>query len=88
MVLSAAVDRLSRDTTDLLVIARDVEKAGAGLRSIAEPLMDTSRGEAVAIQRFRHVEDRKWDRLLKLPDSCPSGKSPSHRGWIATLRSR
>jgi len=35
VVLVAAVDRLSRDTTDLLVIARDLEKAGAGLRSIA-----------------------------------------------------
>ena len=42
MVLVAAVDRLSRDTTDLLVIARDLEKAGAGLRSIAEPLTDTT----------------------------------------------
>lgn len=41
MVLVAAVDRLSRDTTDLLVIARDLEKAGAGLCSIAEPLIDT-----------------------------------------------
>ena len=28
--------------TDLLVIARDLEKAGAGLRSIAEPLIDTT----------------------------------------------
>ncbi len=42
VVLVAAVDRLSRDTTDLLVIARDLEKAGAGLRSIAEPLIDTT----------------------------------------------
>jgi DNA invertase Pin-like site-specific DNA recombinase len=41
-VLVAAVDRLSRDTTDLLVIARDLEKAGAGLRSLAEPLIDTT----------------------------------------------
>jgi DNA invertase Pin-like site-specific DNA recombinase len=42
VVLVAAVDRLSRDTTDLLVIARDLEKAGAGLRLIAEPLIDTT----------------------------------------------
>jgi len=42
VVLVAAVDRLSRDTTDLLVIARHLEKAGAGLRSIAEPLIDTT----------------------------------------------
>jgi DNA invertase Pin-like site-specific DNA recombinase len=36
VVIIAAVDRLSRDTTDLLVIARDLQNAGAGLRSIAE----------------------------------------------------
>ena len=38
----AAVDRLSRDTTDLLVIARDLQKAGAGLRSLTEPVVDTT----------------------------------------------
>ncbi len=36
------VDRLSRDTTDLLVIARDMQRAGAGLRSLAEPVIDTT----------------------------------------------
>ena len=36
VVIVAAVDRLLRDTIDLLVIARDLQKAGAGLRSIAE----------------------------------------------------
>jgi DNA invertase Pin-like site-specific DNA recombinase len=38
VVVLTAVDRLSRDTTDLLVIARDMQRAGAGLRSIAEPV--------------------------------------------------
>ena len=37
-----AVDRLSHDTTDLLVIARDMQRAGAGLRSLAEPVLDTT----------------------------------------------
>jgi hypothetical protein len=41
-VIIPAVDRLSRDTTDLLVIARDLQKAGAGLRSLAEPVVDTT----------------------------------------------
>src|SRR4029077_4534257 len=41
-VIIPAVDRLSRDTTDLLVIARDMQRAGAGLRSIAEPVLDTT----------------------------------------------
>jgi DNA invertase Pin-like site-specific DNA recombinase len=42
VVIIPAADRLSRDTTDLLMIARDIERAGAGLRSIAEPVLDTT----------------------------------------------
>jgi DNA invertase Pin-like site-specific DNA recombinase len=42
VVIIPTVDRLSRDTTDLLVIARDMQRAGAGLRSIAEPAVDTT----------------------------------------------
>ena len=42
VVIVAAVDRLSRDTTDLMVIARDMQRAGAGLRSLAEPVVDTT----------------------------------------------
>jgi DNA invertase Pin-like site-specific DNA recombinase len=42
VVVIPAVDRLSRDTTDLLVIARDMQRAGAGLRSLAEPMLDTT----------------------------------------------
>lgn len=42
VVIIPAVDRLSRDTTDLLVIARDMQRAGAGLRSLAEPVVDTT----------------------------------------------
>jgi len=36
VVVIPAVDRLSRDTTDLLVIARDMQRAGAGLRSLVD----------------------------------------------------
>ncbi len=42
VVMITAVDRLSRDTTDLLMIARDIQQAGAGLRSLAEPVLDTT----------------------------------------------
>jgi DNA invertase Pin-like site-specific DNA recombinase len=42
VVITPAVDRLSRDTTDLLVIARDMQNAGAGIRSLAEPFLDTT----------------------------------------------
>jgi DNA invertase Pin-like site-specific DNA recombinase len=43
VVITPAVDRRSRDATDLLVIARDMQRAGAGLRSLAEPLVDIAR---------------------------------------------
>jgi DNA invertase Pin-like site-specific DNA recombinase len=42
VVTTPAVYRLSRDTTDLLVIARDMQRAGAGIRSLAEPFLDTT----------------------------------------------
>jgi DNA invertase Pin-like site-specific DNA recombinase len=42
VVITPAVDRLSRDATDLLTIAREMQRAGAGLRSIAEPVVDTT----------------------------------------------
>jgi Resolvase, N terminal domain len=42
VVITPAVDRLSRDTTDLLVIARDMQRAGAGIRSLADPFLDTT----------------------------------------------
>jgi DNA invertase Pin-like site-specific DNA recombinase len=42
VVITPAVERLSRDTTDLLVIAREMQRAGAGIRSLAEPYLDTT----------------------------------------------
>src|SRR6516164_1627107 len=42
VVIIPAADRLSRDTTDLLVIAREMQRAGAGIRSLSEPYLDTT----------------------------------------------
>jgi len=66
VVVIPAVDRLSRDTTDLLVIARDMQRAGAGLRSLAEPVVDTMSdfaelvlamlGVAAKLERRRIIE--------------------------------
>jgi DNA invertase Pin-like site-specific DNA recombinase len=41
VVIIPAIDRLSRGTPDLLAIAH-LQKAGAGLRSFAEPIIDTT----------------------------------------------
>jgi len=67
VLIISAVDRLSRDTTDLLIIDRDLQKAGAGLRSIAEPVVDTTSdlaelvlamlGVAAKLER-RHIKER------------------------------
>jgi hypothetical protein len=42
VVITPAIHRLSRDATDLLVIAREMQRAGAGIRSLAEPFLDTT----------------------------------------------
>lgn len=42
VVIVTAVDRLSRDTRDLLNILYDIKAAGAGFRSLAEPMVDTT----------------------------------------------
>lgn len=42
VVIAPAVDRVSRDTTELLVITRDMHRAGAGIRPLAEPILDTT----------------------------------------------
>ena len=49
MVITPADDRLSRDTTDFLVVARDTQKAEAGIKSLAEPFLDTASGFAEII---------------------------------------
>src|SRR5271166_6320119 len=42
VVITPAVDRLSCDISDLLVIARDMQRAGAGNRTLAEADHDTT----------------------------------------------
>ncbi|MGP0059028.1 MAG: recombinase family protein [Beijerinckiaceae bacterium] len=65
VVIIPAVDRLSRDTTDLLVIARDLQKAGAGLRSIAEPVVDTTSDFAEVVLAMLGVAAKLERRRIK-----------------------
>ena len=60
-----AVDRLSRDTTDLLVIARQLQQAGAGLRSIAEPVVDTTSDFAELVLAMLGVAAKLERRRIK-----------------------
>jgi len=86
VVVIAAVDRLSRDTTDLLVIARDLHKAGAGLRSIAEPVLDTTSdfaelvlamlGVAAKLERRRITERTARGRADAKAKGVKFGRKP------------
>lgn len=86
VVVIPAVDRLSRDTTDLLVIARDMQRAGAGLRSLAEPVIDTTSdfaelvlamlGVAAKLERRRILERTARGRADAKAKGVKFGRKP------------
>ena len=79
-----AVVRLSSDTTHLLGIARDLQKAGAGLRSIAEPVVDTTSdfaelamlGVAAKLERRRIKERTTLGRANAKARGVKFGRKP------------
>ena len=87
MVIIPAVDRLSRDTIDLLVIAREMQKAGAGIRSFAEPFLDTTSdfaeivfailGVAAKLERRRISERTVRGRAGSKAKGVKFGRKPS-----------
>ena len=86
VVITPAVDRLSRDTTDLLVIAREMQRAGAGIRSLAEPYLDTTSdfaeivfailGVAAKLERYRILECRARGRADAKAKGVKFGRKP------------
>ncbi|HEY3911599.1 MAG TPA: recombinase family protein [Stellaceae bacterium] len=87
VVITPAVDRLSRDTTDLLVIAREMQRAGAGIRSLPEPYLDTTSdfaeivlailGVAAKLERRRILERTARGRATPRPRASNSVASQS-----------
>jgi len=87
VVITPAVDRLSRDTTDLLVIAREMQQAGAGIRSLAEPFLDTTSdfaeivfailGVAAKLERRRILERTARGREDAKTKGVKFGRKPS-----------
>jgi hypothetical protein len=87
VVITPAVDRLSRDTTDLLVIARDTQRAGAGIRSLAEPFLDTTSdfaeiifailGVAAKLERRRILERTARGRADAKEKGVKFGRKPT-----------
>ena len=86
MVIIPAVDRLSRDTTDLLIIAREMRHAGAGIRSPAEPFLDTTSdfaeiifailGLAAKLERRRILERTARGRADARANGVKFGRKP------------
>jgi DNA invertase Pin-like site-specific DNA recombinase len=86
VVIIPAVDRLSRETTDLLAIARDMQRAGAGLRSLADPVLDTTGdfaelvlamlGVAAKLERRRIVERTARGRADAKANGVKFGRKP------------
>jgi DNA invertase Pin-like site-specific DNA recombinase len=86
VVITPAVDRLSRDTTDLLVIARDMQHVGAGIRSLAEPFLDTTSdfaeiicailGVAAKLERRRILERTARGRADAKAKGVKFGRKP------------
>lgn len=85
-IITPAVDRISRDTTDLLVIARQVRETGAGLRSLAEPFLDTTSdfaeivlailGVAAKLERRRIIERTAHGRATAKAQGVKFGRKP------------
>jgi DNA invertase Pin-like site-specific DNA recombinase len=65
VVIIPAVDCLSLDTTDLLIIAREMQKAGAGIRSLAEPFLDTTSDFAEIVFAILGVAAKLEHRRIK-----------------------
>jgi DNA invertase Pin-like site-specific DNA recombinase len=78
VVTIPAVDRLSRDTTDLLVIARDIQRAGAGLRSLANfaELVLAMLGVAAKLERRRIMERTARGRADAKAKGVKFGRKP------------
>jgi DNA invertase Pin-like site-specific DNA recombinase len=87
VVVIPAVDRLSRDTTDLLIIAREMQLAGAGIRSLAEPFLDTTSdfaeivfailGVATKLERRRILERTARGRADAKAKCVRLGRKPT-----------
>jgi DNA invertase Pin-like site-specific DNA recombinase len=86
VVITPAVDRLSRDPTDLLLIAREMQRAGAGIRSLAEPFLDTTSdfaeiifailGVAAKLERRRILERTARGRADAKANGVKFGRKP------------
>ncbi|MCJ9668530.1 recombinase family protein [Neorhizobium sp. SHOUNA12B] len=100
LVLATVTDRLARDPLDMLNIVAAVQKAGAGLRLLDEPFIDTTSefsdlilflvGWAARWQRLRILENtahgREVARLRGVKFGRPRKLNPGQRQEIVRRR--
>ncbi len=86
LVLATVTDRIARDPLDMLNIVAAVQKAGAGLRLLDEPFIDTTSefsdlilfivGWAARWQRLRILENTAHGRELARQKGVKFGRKP------------
>lgn len=74
-----AVDRLARDTRDLLNILHDVKEAGAGFRSLNEPIVDTTSELADVVLAVLGIA-AKWERARMIERTAAGRAQAVMRG--------
>ncbi len=74
-----AVDRLARDTRDLLNILHEIRQAGAGFRSLSEPMVDTTTEMADVVLAILGVT-AKWERARMIERTAAGRAQAVMRG--------
>lgn len=69
MVLATVTDRVARDPLDMLNIMEQVRKAGAGLKLLDEPFLDTT-SETADLMMFMVGWAAKWQRRRILENTA------------------
>ncbi|KAA6490840.1 recombinase family protein [Agrobacterium sp. ICMP 7243] len=85
-LLATVSDRVARDPLDLVLVLREVESAGAQLRLLDEPFIDTSfdfadviayfRGWVARVQRLRILENTANGRAMAKAKGVKFGRKP------------
>jgi DNA invertase Pin-like site-specific DNA recombinase len=86
VVITPALDRLSRDTAHLLVITPEMQRAGADIGSVGEPYLDTTSdfaeivfailGVAEKLERRRILERAARGRAAAKVNGVKFGRKP------------
>ncbi|CDZ66612.1 Site-specific DNA recombinase; e14 prophage [Neorhizobium galegae bv. orientalis] len=79
LVLATVTDRLARDPLDMLNIVAAVQKAGAGLRLLDEPFIDTT-SEFSDLILFIVGWAARWQRLRILENTAHGRAAARRRG--------